>query len=261
MQGKGHMSNRGQILIPTVILIIVVTIIISGVIMFLSEMTRLTLARGHLAKAVYAAQAGVYEAIVDYKNNGSITAETDIEIADNLYYSISGGSGTSLRIDASDANIHGGDRKLDDIDIYNIHSTNDAIMDAITISWVDDDGEFLSKINFTGTGGNEWTGSAASGVEIALSYTFDAGDDEEFKLVWASGADITDKTITAAFHFTDGTTKTATLLSDGLTSADSITVKATGKVVARDTWKRTIEVEYDATAEEIMAWKESVSHL
>jgi len=68
-------------------------------------------------------------------------------------------------------------------------------------------------------------------------------------------------TIAAAFHFIDGTTKTATLLSDGLAGADSITIKATGKVAQRDTWKRTIEVEYDATAKKIMAWKESASHL
>jgi len=259
VQGKGHMSNRGQILIPTVILIIVVTIIILGVIMFLSEMTRLTLARGHLTKAVYAAQAGVYKAIVDYQNKGYITAETD-EIAYKLSYSISGGSGTSLRIDASDANIHGGDRKLDRIDIYNINLTNDAIMDAITISWSPDGGEAFTKIDFDG-GDHDWSGSAASGVEISLPYTFNTGTNEEFKLEWAGGTDIRGMTIAAAFHFIDGTTKTATLLSDGLAGADSITIKATGKVAQRDTWKRTIEVEYDATAKKIMAWKESASHL
>ncbi len=255
------MNNKGQILIPVMILIIVSIILISGIIMFLSQMVNLNLARASLGRAVYAAQAGIYKAIVDYENNGSITAEIDTQIADNLYYSISGGGGTSLRIDASNPRIHGGDRKLDDIDIYNINSSDDAIMDNITISWVDDDGEMLTKINFTGTGGDEWKGSVVSGVEISLSYTFGAGDDEEFKLEWAKGDDITDKTITAAFHFTDGTTKTATLLSAGLASSDFITIRATGKVTARDTWRRTIIAGYDVGTDEIISWRESASHL
>jgi len=53
VQDKGYMSNRGQILIPTVILIIVVTIIILGVIMFLSEMTRLYSTQGATLLRLY----------------------------------------------------------------------------------------------------------------------------------------------------------------------------------------------------------------
>ena len=75
------MSNRGQILIPTVILIIVVTIIISGVIMFLSEMTRLTLARGHLAKAVELGMKTLYEDGIAKALEGITSVEEVLRVA------------------------------------------------------------------------------------------------------------------------------------------------------------------------------------
>jgi len=254
------MKNNGQVLIATIILIIIVAIIMFTITIFLNQMVSLNIARTSMAKAVYAAQAGIYKAVVDYKNTGLITTETDTGIDTNTYYTIGGGGGTLLWIDASDPTIHGGDRKLKDIDIYNINSASDAVMDAITISWSPDGGEAFTKIDFNGGGAN-WTGSVANGVEIPLSYTFSAGDDEEFKLEWANGTDITAMTITALFHFTDGTSKTATLLSSGSGSGDSISIKATGKVVAKTNWKRTIEVDYDTSTEEITTWKESSNHL
>jgi len=242
------------------------TIMILGISIFLSQVLKLNTVRTDQAKAIYAAQAGIYKAIVDYKNNGSISAETDTQITGNIYYSTGVvGGGKFLRIDASSPTIHGKNRKLKNIFIYNLGSISpddDAVMDTITLSWTPDSGERLTKINFTGTGGNEWTGSEASGVEIALSYTFVAGGNEEFKFEWTKDVDdISGKTITMQLHFTDGSSLTKNILVSGGAGSDSISITATGTVVAEDTWKRTLSVTYDATSQEIMSWQEISGHI
>jgi len=260
VQDKGYMSNRGQILIPTVILIIVVTIIILGVIMFLSEMTRLTLARGHLARAVYAAQAGVYKAIVDYKNNGSITAETDTEIADNLYYSISGSSMFFIA-DCSSPSIIAS-RKLNDISMSNVNSADSLTITHMQVSWTPDGGEDIISIDL-GRATAEWTGTAQSGTNIdIIDFTIPASTTEnDVWLDWAVGSDITSMTITAVLTFSDGSTVDITLLDDGLGSSNAIFINSTGKVTARETWRRTITAGYDVGTDEIISWRESMSHL
>jgi len=254
------MSNRGQILIPTVILIIVVTIIILGVIMFLSEMTRLTLARGHLAQAVYAAQAGIYGAIVDYENNGSITAQTDTQIADNLYYSING-SGMFSLADCSSPSITA-NRKLRDIAITNVNSADSLTITDMQVSWDPDGGEDLIAIDL-GKGSDEWTGTAQSGTNIAIiDYTISAGTTEsDVWFDWAVGSDITSMTITVILTFSDSSTTEITLLDSGSGSSNAMVITATGKVTARETWKKSIHAGYDIGTSEIISWRESTSHL
>ena len=260
VKDKGHMSNRGQILIPTVILIIVVTIIISGVIMFLSEMTRLTLARAHLTKAVYAAQAGVYAAIVDYTNNGFITAETDTEIADNLYYSISGSSMFFLT-DCSNPSIIAS-RKLKNISMTNVNSVDSLTITHMQVSWTPDGGEDIISIDL-GHATAEWTGTAQSGTNIdIIDFTIPASTTEnDIWLDWAVGSDITSMTVTAVLTFSDASTVDITLLDNGLGSSNAMMITATGKVTARETWKRTIIAGYDVGTDEIISWRESTSHL
>ncbi len=254
------MNRKGQILIPILMLVIISVIIVSGIVMFTSQLVRLNMARGYLAKAVYAAQAGVYKAIVDYRNDGTITAETDTEIADNLYYTIDG-SGMFFLADCSNPSIIAG-RKLKDVSMTNVNSADDVTITHMQVSWTPDGGENLISIDL-GRATVEWSGTAQSGTNIDITdYTIPADTTEnDVWLDWEVGSDITSMTVTAVLTFSDFTTTEITLLDNGLGSNNAMIITSTGKVTARDTWNRTIHAGYDVGTDEIISWKESASHL
>ncbi len=253
-------KNRAQILIPVIMLIIIAVILISGIVIFLSQMINLNLARSELTKAVYAAQAGAYKAIVDYKNTGSITAETDTQIADNTYYSI-GGAGMFFLTDCSNPRINA-NRKLIDITMANVNSIDSITITHMQVSWAPDGGENLISIDL-GRGTSEWSGIAQSGTNIDMAdYTIPAGTTEnDVWLDWEVGTDITNMTITAVLTFSDASTLEITLLDEGLGASKAIVITSTGKITARKTWRRTIKAGYDTGTDEIISWNEATGHL
>lgn len=254
------MKNNGQILIITIILIMFATIMVIGISIFLAQILNLNIARANQSKAIYAAQAGAYKAIVDFQNVGAWSTETDTQISGNIYYSISASSSDFLRIDANSSKVLGGGRILRDIFIHNANTTDDIILDTITITWDPDGGETLQKISFA-LGVFEWTGTASSGTTITLPFTFVAGGDYNLELNWIPGDNIRDATITAQLDFSDGSSRTVYLLISGEKGSDSLSITATGKVAAKDTWKRTINATYDVTSQEIMSWQEISEHI
>jgi len=236
------------------------TIMILGISIFLSQVLKLNTVRTNQAKAIYAAQAGIYKAIVDFQNAGSWSSETDAQISGNIYYSISASGSDFLRIDANNSKVLGGGRILRDIFIHNANATDDIILDTITITWDPDEGETLQKISFV-LGVFEWTGTASSGTTITLPFTFVAGGNYNLELNWVPGDSIRDTTIIAQLDFNDGSSRTVYLLISGEKGSDSLSITATGTVIAEDTWKRTLNATYDVTSEEIMSWQEIPEHI
>lgn len=253
-------QTKAQVLIVVIILIAFTTILVATTTIFLAQALNLGIVKVSQAQAIDAAGAGIYKAIVDYRNNGAWTAETDTQITGNIYYSIGDEDSTFLQVDASNPTLYGNNRKLKDITIYNLNSADNITINTLTISWSPDNGEALTRINFA-DGSVEWTGSASSGQSIPLTYTFTAGNDYSFKLIWAVGNNMSTKTITAQFGFTDGSSRNVNLLVSGSAGSNDFLIKSTGKVVAKDTWKRTIVATYDVGTEEITLWQESSSHL
>ncbi|NQT94990.1 MAG: hypothetical protein HQ572_00925 [Candidatus Omnitrophica bacterium] len=259
----GETSPKGQVLIITIILILVTGIIISSVAFFLNQVINLNLARMHQAKAVYAAQAGIYKAVVDYVNTGSITAETDTQIATNIFYSI-GGAGMFFLPDCSNPSIIA-DRRIKNISMTNV-STTDITITHVQVSWTPDGGENLTAIDF-GRATVEWSGTAQSGTNIdTIDFTLAAGVTEnDVWFDWEPGTKILGGaepwTITAVYTLSDGSTVTFTMLENGQGTDNAIVITSTGKVIARETWKRTIKAGYDVSTSEITSWRESTAHL
>jgi len=254
------MNKRGIVLIGVIIIIVLLGIIALGIITYITEGLRFNIASVEQQKALYAAQAGIMKAIVDYRDDSSITEGTDTEIADNLYYSI-GGAGMFFLADCSSPRIIA-DRKLKDITMTNVSSADDLTITHMQLSWTPDGGENLTSIDL-GRSTVEWTGTAQSGTNIDMAdFTIPAGQTEnDVWLDWETGSDITSMTISAVLTFGDGSTLEIMLLNAGQGSSNAIVITSTGKAVATDTWRRTIKASYDVGTSEIISWEESQDHL
>jgi len=254
------MNNKGIALIAVIFIIVLLAIVALGIVTYITEILNYNIAFVDQEKALYAAQAGVMSAIVDYVNNGSITAETDVNVTGNLYYS-TGGSGMFFLADSSSPTIIAG-RKLKDVSMTNLNSVDDVTITHMEVSWTPDGGENLISIDL-GRATVEWTGTAPSGTNIdMIDFTIPAGTTEnDVWLDWDVGSDITSMTISAILTFSDGSTVEILLLDAGMASDNAITITSTGRVVGTKTWRRTLKVGYDIGTSEIVSWEESQDHL
>ncbi|NQT90189.1 MAG: hypothetical protein HQ558_02945, partial [Candidatus Omnitrophica bacterium] len=150
------MSNRGVALMMVIILMAVAGVIIGTTTIFLSQQVMLNLVRKNQTKAIEAAAAGVFAAIVDYENNGSITEVTDVSLGDNIYYSL-GGAGMFFLADCSSTTIIA-DRKIKNVASTNVNNADPVTITHMQVSWDPDEGENLISIDFA-RGVVEWSGT------------------------------------------------------------------------------------------------------
>jgi len=253
-------QNKAVALIAVVIIITLSSIIALGIVTYITNILSLNLATIDQGKAFYAAQAGIMSAIVDYQNNGSITAETDIQMSNDTYYS-TGGAGMFFLADATNPSIVA-NRKLKDTPMTNLNSVDDATITHMQVSWDPDGGENLSGIDL-GRATAEWTGLAPSGTNIdIIDFTIPAGTTEnDVWLDWELGTDISSMTIIVVLTFSDESTVEIVLLNAGQAGDNAIVLTSTGKVTTAHTWKRTIKASYDPAVNEIISWEESQDHL
>jgi len=254
------MRKRSIVLIELIIIIVLLAIITLGITTYISEALNFNATSINQQKAIYAAQAGVMKAIVDYETNGSITAATDAQIADNLYYSI-GGAGMFFLADCSNPSIIA-NRKLKDISMTNLSSTEDVIITHMQVSWTPDSGENLTSIDL-GRTTVEWSGTAQSGTNVDMTdYTIPAGTTEnDVWLDWEVGSDISAMTISAILTFSDASTLEIVLLNAGQGSSNAVIITSTGKAVSPYVWRRTLKAGYDVGTSEIISWEESQEHI
>jgi len=255
-----HTQNKAVALIAVVIVITLLSIIALGIISYIANILSFNLAAIDQEKAFYAAQAGIMSAIVDYQNNGSITAETDIQISNDTYYS-TGGAGMFFLADASNPRIVA-NRMLKDTTMTNLNSVDDLTITHIQVSWDPDGGENLTSIDL-GRATAEWTGTAISGTNIdIIDFTIPAGTTEnDVWLEWEVGTDISSMTITVVLTFSDASTVEIVLLNAGQAGDNAIVLTSTGKVITAYTWQRTIKASYDPAVNELISWEESQDHL
>jgi len=255
-------SNKRGIALMTVIIIVVFFGIASfGITTFIVESLRLNVANIEQEKAIYAAQAGIMHAIVDYVNNGSITEVSDVSIADDATFSI-GGAGMFFLANCTNARVIAG-RKLKDTTMTNLNSVDAVTITHMEVSWTPDGGENLISIDL-GRGTVEWTGSSPSGTNIDMTdFTIGAGATEnDVWLDWETGSDITDMTITAILTFSDLSVVEILLLNAGTVGPNAMIITSTGEVtVTGYTCKRTLEAGYDVGSSEIVSWEETEEHL
>ena len=254
------MRQKGLALILVIILIVVAGIIILGTSFFIREQMMLGLVRVYETEALGAAAAGIFSAIAEYQNDGNMNEYTDVSLGGNKSYSV-GGSGMFFLADCSNPTIIA-DRKIKDVSMTNLNSTEDVTITHMQVSWAPDGGENIISIDL-GRGTVEWSGSEPSGTNIDMAdYTIPADSTEnDVWLDWETGSHISSMTITAIITFSDDSTVEVTFLNAGSAGNNASIITSTGKVESNVTWKRTLKVGYDVSSNEIVSWEESLDHL
>ena len=250
-------NEKGVALILVIVIILLTGIFIFSITMFIRESLDLALVKENRIKAINAAQCGIYKAVEDFRRLGYYNTETNAGIWGNEYYSIGGGAANFLQVDASSVKFESGGQAINNAILKNIRGASAIALSSVKISWTPNTS--LERLTGVTLGGASWAGSVNSGSIAILNYNFTAGSSAILRMQW--DVVVTTKTVACEFTFSDGSSVTANILINGLTSPNCFTIKSTGNVVSNITWKRTLTAAYDAGTGKVTSWNETNSHL
>ncbi len=251
--------------------IMLLAIVIFGITTYIVESLRYNVTAMNQQKALYMAQAGIMSVIADYKADGVITStqySTNVEPPSEFYYSVENNS-NSLVIGGSNCKANG--RVVNHWPIKNISSDTAVVLDSVSITWdfpanlmsMKLGNQFIYKgslLSSPATINSANCYSSKIPLTIPPGTSYDGPNEQyiHFDANIPSGI-----TISVTFNFSNGSSLSKTLVKDGETTNDELTIKATGKVqggiapVAR----RTLVATYDVTSGEITSWQESQAHI
>lgn len=249
-------NKKGVALILVIVIMLLSGIFIFSITMFIRESLDLALVKENQIKAINAAQCGLYKAVEDFRRLGYYNTETNTVIFGNEYYSI-GQAANFLQVNASAVKFESGGMAINNTSLKNIRGASSIALASVKITWTPNTlSEHLTNITI---GGASWAGSVNSGSTAPLNYTLTAGSAATLRMQW--DAVITAKTVVCEFTFSDGSSVTCNILTNGLTSPNCFTIKSTGSVVSNITWKRTLLATYDVTTGKVTSWNETNSHI
>ncbi|MDD5136290.1 MAG: type II secretion system protein [Candidatus Omnitrophica bacterium] len=255
---------KGFALLTTIILILVIAAVILGIVSFIVNSTYLMMAKSSQETALYAAQAGIYWAITDYRTDNSftkITSDRDL-ITDIESFKV----GTDANLLLVDAERPLGilTNNLNGIGLTNI-GIAPVTISRVVVEW--DFGGNMTRVTLGGASAPvySWTGSIPSPADVILNrpYTIAAGGSYANNNFTFTGAIPIDSVITATFYCSgDDSGRKAILYNNGRSGNKEFSITATGKVVAgKFTWRKTIEATYDVGTSTITSWSETENHL
>lgn len=257
-------KRKGIALIAVIVIIAVSAIAVFGIATFISNALVLNTVRSAREQAIYAAQAGIYACLYDYKADSYWTKVTNFNPINNLYYSI-GKNANFLLIDASNPQVFS-DNVLRRIPLANINNTQSITANTMKVEWynIDTSGFTLGQVWLGGT--RRFNASASSGQTITLNPAFLLTNQQSFSGAaqnrWVfSNAIPNDAIIIVTFFFTDGSSRKANLLNLGRSGNNEFSITSTGTVRDAADWKRSIEATYDVEAGKITSWQETENHI
>ena len=254
------MKNNGFVLIGIIIIIVLLSIVVLGITTYISEALLLNVSDINQEKAIYSAQSGVMQAIVDYVDGGSWDSTQNTNVSGEFYYHV-GQDSNFLLIDASNPETSGGDKRLRKIPIQNINASDDIIITDMIVSWTF--GGNIKKVKLDNT--EVWSGNIVSPASIDITdFTLTPGavysgnNDQKWNFQNVISGDVI-----VTFIFSDGSRRKAILLEDDSGSDNEFTITATGEVRngVNVEARRTISATYDVGTSEITSWEESQSHI
>ena len=254
------MNKKGIILVEVIIVITLLAIIVSGITVYIGETLRFDVVSIQQDKALYAAQAGVMRAIVDYQDGGIWDSAQDVNLSDNVYYHV-GEDANFLVVDTSNSQISGGGDRLRRIPIQNINASSSITITDMTVSWT-----FGGDIERVRLGGSSvWNDQSISPATLEIAdFTITSGtshtgnNDQRWQFENSISGDVI-----VTFIFSDGSSYEVMLLDNGSAVNNEFSIKATGEVRNGSTVeaRRTLVATYDVGEDEITSWEESTSHI
>ena len=254
------MNKKGIILVEVIIVITLLAVIVSGITVYIGETLRFDVVTIQQDKALYAAQAGVMRAIVDYQDGGVWDSAQNVNLGDNVYYHV-GEDGNFLVVDASNSQISGGGRHLRRIPIQNINASTSITITDMVVSWTF--GGDISKVKLGGS--TVWDDSASSPATLDITdFAISSGaahagnNDQKWEFDNAVSGDVV-----VTFIFSDASSYETLLLDQGSTVNNQFSITATGEVRNGSTVevRKTLVATYDVGEDEITSWEESNDHI
>jgi uncharacterized beta-barrel protein YwiB (DUF1934 family) len=258
---RDYTDSKGMALVLLILVIVLVVIVVAGLTGFVFESLRLATFKEQELKTVYLAQAGIMDAIVDYRDGNTWTKKTNVNVAGNQYYHV-GKAANFLLVDAS--NILANGRVVNRWPIRNINGAaspaGDLTITSLVVSWT-----FGGNINKVKLGNTfVYAGPSVSSpaniditdFTIAAGAYYDKTNDQYLHF----DANVSG-TVSVVFNFSDGSSYKALLLKNGSSVNKEFSITATGEVRGNATWRRTIEATYDTGTNTITSWQEKSSHI
>lgn len=250
-------SKRGVTLVAVIILIVFIAITVSGITVFIVQSFSQVQIKGSRMRALYLAQAGVQNAVYNFRVNGTFSSNQPVYVTPGNYFVIGGGDAGFLMVDSSAVVITG--RKKENLEgfvIQNVNSTRSITIDRMIIQW-DDPIRAVKEIRIDGT--RRWRGRLDSPADIDIDDTIIAPAATSPTNVIRFDKDMSGVSyIDVQFVMTDGSTRDIRIYP--ASDAYSFAVSATGKVAGSNMY-RTIRAEYDALNGKIVDYDEINSEM
>lgn len=239
-------KHSGMVLMTSVILIVFVSIAVLGTATFVVARMKQVENQKIFAETVYLAQAGIHQALHDFRfhkltGNGYFSkGQTNLDAT--RFFVLGANDADLLMVDTSTADLGGGANKdIVNLQIQNATNSHTITIDRIVVAW--NNSVNLRSIRINGL--NLWSGNQGSPVDADLSpdVTLNATSSiyQIDRLRFQN--DMTGVTATAQFWMTDGSSKTVTIYP--ASNHNDFNIIAMGKTTVSNIY-RTIQVTYNA---------------
>lgn len=250
-----------MVLVLAIALMVMISSSIAGVVSGISNDLRRCAIREYSLQAFYAAQAGIYDAISQFRANDSwtrITADDNKEMLPDISYK-TGVDANFLLLDTVNWNLSdpiNGSNILTGIRIRDITQTGTVTITSVKLDFY----QFSATIDSFTLGTTTYTGPWNPGDTITVNFAL---PDNFVDTQWQFSAPIPNNAmILVTFTFVDNSTRIAYLKELGFIGNNQFSIVSTGKVTKDNiTIQRTIRATYDVGAGEITSWTESANHI
>ncbi len=249
--------HSGMVLITSVMLIVFVSIAVLGTSIFVVARMKQVESQRISAEVVYLAQAGIHQALYDFRFNdltgNGYFSKGQMNLDATHFFVLGATDADLLMVDTSTAALGGGASKdIVNLQIQNATDSQTITIDRMVVTW--DNSVNLRSIRINGS--NLWSGNQGSPVNADLSpdVTLDTTPSiyQIDRLRFQN--DMSGVTATAQFWMTDGSSKTVTIYP--ASNSNNFNIIAMGKTTVSNIY-RTIQVTYNALTGHIIDSKET----
>lgn len=227
-----------------VMLILFVSVTVLSLSLFVVERLRLAETRRVSAAALYLAQAGIHQALYNFRSrdasgNGYFTkGQTNIDAT--RYFVIGSNAADNLMVNTVTAALGGGNRDIVNVRLQNSTNSNTITVDRMVVTW--NNSVNLRQIRINGS--NLWAGDQGSPVNADLSPNFTLNTTPSIYNInrIRFQSNMTGATVTVQFLMTDGSSKTVTVYP--ASNNNNFTVKSMGRTTLSNNY-RTIQAVYN----------------
>lgn len=249
-------NKRGIALVALVMMLVFVSLMVSGVTIFIVQrLLEFNIKEGS-TRAIYLAQAGINQAIYNFRfhdlaANGYFSlGQTNIDA--DQYFVIGATAGDLLMLNTSAADLSSNGRQLLNLTIQNAANSKTITINRMIITW--NNSQRLRRIEINGRA--VWTGARRSPANVNVNPNFTLNTTPSIYPIDQIGfsGNMRNATITVQFVMSDGSTTQARVAYPASDNYN-FTVKATGRVSGHNLY-RTMQAEYNALTSRIVQYSE-----